>query len=152
MVILTATSGDTGGAALKGFNDVPQTKIVVYYPSVGVSKLQRQQMTTADGKNTHVVAVTGNFDDAQKAVKNLLTDHRLAQKMAAASLGFSSANSINIGRLVPQIIYYVYAYAQLVKNNRLSAGEKLDISVPTGNFGDILAAYWAKNLVSQLEN
>lgn len=146
MIILTATSGDTGGAALKGFNDVPQTKIVVYYPSVGVSKLQRQQMTTADGENTHVVAVTGNFDDAQKAVKSLLTDHRLIQKMAAASLGFSSANSINIGRLIPQIIYYVYAYAQLVKNNRLSAGEKLDVSVPTGNFGDILAAYWAEKL------
>ncbi|MDN6900614.1 threonine synthase [Oenococcus sicerae] len=146
LVILTATSGDTGGAALNGFNNVTQTKIVVYYPSVGVSKLQRQQMTTASGKNTHVVAVTGNFDDAQKAVKQLLIDQELIQRMQARSLRFSSANSINIGRLAAQVVYYVYAYAQLVQKGRLKAGQTLDVTVPTGNFGDILAAYWAKKM------
>lgn len=146
LVILTATSGDTGGAALQGFSDVDQTQIVVYYPSVGVSALQRQQMTTTPGQNAHVVAVEGNFDDAQRVVKKLLADPDLAKQMQTAGLRFSSANSINIGRLVAQVIYYIYAYAQLLKSGRLKPGEKLDVTVPTGNFGDILAAYWAKKL------
>lgn len=146
LVILTATSGDTGGAALNGFAGVLGTEIVVYYPENGVSAMQRQQMTTFSADNTRVVGINGNFDDTQRAVKQLLVDKRLHERMAQKKLAFSSANSINIGRLVPQIVYYIYSYAYLYKKGFLKAGQTLDITVPTGNFGDILAAYWAKKI------
>ncbi|KXT75346.1 threonine synthase [Streptococcus sp. DD12] len=144
IVILTATSGDTGKAAMAGFEDVPGTEIIVFYPHGGVSKIQELQMTTQTGQNTHVVAIDGNFDDAQTNVKHMFNDVALREKMAARGLQFSSANSMNIGRLVPQIVYYVYAYAQLVKQGVVAAGDPINITVPTGNFGNILAAYYAK--------
>lgn len=146
IVILTATSGDTGKAAMAGFADVPGTRIVVFYPRDGVSKVQELQMTTQTGDNTHVVAIDGNFDDAQTAVKYMFNDVDLREKLAAKKLQFSSANSMNIGRLVPQIVYYVYAYAQLVKTGEIAAGDKINFTVPTGNFGNILAAYYAKQI------
>lgn len=146
IVILTATSGDTGKAAMAGFADVPGTEIIVFYPKDGVSKVQELQMTTQEGKNTHVVAIDGNFDDAQTSVKEMFNDTDLRQRLAAKGLQFSSANSMNIGRLVPQIVYYVYAYAQLVKAGKIVAGDALNITVPTGNFGNILAAYYAKEI------
>ena len=146
MVILTATSGDTGTAAMRGFGDVPQTEIVVFYPEVGVSEMQRQQMQTEAAKNAHVIAITGNFDDAQKAVKSLLSEKDLVADLAAHHQRFSSANSINIGRLVPQIVYYIHAYAQLVNQGQVQAGEPVTIVVPTGNFGNVLAAYYASQI------
>ncbi|MGQ7408001.1 threonine synthase [Streptococcus suis] len=146
IVILTATSGDTGKAAMAGFADVPGTHIVVFYPRDGVSKVQELQMTTQTGDNTHVVAIDGNFDDAQTAVKYMFNDVDLREKLAAKKLQFSSANSMNIGRLVPQIVYYVYAYAQLVKTGEIAAGDKVNFTVPTGNFGNILAAYYAQQI------
>lgn len=146
IVILTATSGDTGKAAMAGFADVPGTEIIVFYPKDGVSKVQELQMTTQEGENTHVVAIDGNFDDAQTSVKEMFNDTDLRQRLAAKGLQFSSANSMNIGRLVPQIVYYVYAYAQLVKAGKIVAGDALNITVPTGNFGNILAAYYAKEI------
>ncbi|HFU3843948.1 TPA: threonine synthase [Streptococcus suis] len=146
IVILTATSGDTGKAAMAGFADVPGTQIIVFYPRDGVSKVQELQMTTQTGANTHVVAIDGNFDDAQTNVKHMFNDEALRAKLAAKKLQFSSANSMNIGRLVPQIVYYVYAYAQLVKNGEIEAGDKVNFTVPTGNFGNILAAYYAKQI------
>lgn len=146
IVILTATSGDTGKAAMAGFADVPGTRIVVFYPRDGVSKVQELQMTTQTGDNTHVVAIDGNFDDAQTAVKYMFNDVDLREKLAAKKLQFSSANSMNIGRLVPQIVYYVYAYAQLVKTGEISVGDKVNFTVPTGNFGNILAAYYAQQI------
>lgn len=146
IVILTATSGDTGKAAMAGFADVPGTEIIVFYPKDGVSKIQELQMTTQTGDNTHVVAITGNFDDAQTAVKQMFNDDALRQKLADQNLQFSSANSMNIGRLVPQIVYYVYAYAQLVKNGHIRVGDKINVTVPTGNFGNILAAYYASQI------
>jgi len=146
IVILAATSGDTGKAALAGFADVPGTKIIVFYPKGGVSKIQELQMTTQKGSNTHVVAIHGNFDDAQNGVKALFEDRALAQKLAKAGYQFSSANSINIGRLIPQIVYYVYSYAKLLKRGELSENEPLHVVVPTGNFGNILAAYYAKQM------
>ncbi|MGQ7355913.1 threonine synthase [Streptococcus suis] len=146
IVILTATSGDTGKAAMAGFADVPGTRIVVFYPRDGVSKVQELQMTTQTGDNTHVVAIDGNFDDAQTAVKYMFNDVGLREKLAAKKLQFSSANSMNIGRLVPQIVYYVYAYAQLVKTGEIAAGDKVNFTVPTGNFGNILAAYYAQQI------
>lgn len=146
IVILTATSGDTGKAAMAGFADVPGTRIVVFYPRDGVSKVQELQMTTQTGDNTHVVAIDGNFDDAQTAVKYMFNDVDLREKLAAKKLQFSSANSMNIGRLVPQIVYYVYAYAQLVKTGEIAAGDKVNFTVPTGNFGNILAAYYAQRI------
>ena len=146
IVILTATSGDTGKAALAGFADVKGTKIIVFYPKNGVSPIQEKQMVTQKGENTFVVGITGNFDDAQTGVKQLFGDKELAKTMDAAGFQFSSANSINIGRLVPQVVYYVYAYAQLLKNGKLEKGEKINVVVPTGNFGNILAAYFAKNM------
>lgn len=146
IVILTATSGDTGKAAMAGFADVPGTRIVVFYPRDGVSKVQELQMTTQTGDNTHVVAIDGNFDDAQTAVKYMFNDVDLREKLSAKKLQFSSANSMNIGRLVPQIVYYVYAYAQLVKTGEIAAGDKINFTVPTGNFGNILAAYYAKQI------
>lgn len=146
IVILTATSGDTGKAAMAGFADVPGTEIIVFYPKNGVSKVQELQMTTQTGNNTHVVAIEGNFDDAQTNVKRMFNDAALRERLAAHKLQFSSANSMNIGRLVPQIVYYVYAYAQLVKTGQIQAGEAVNFAVPTGNFGNILAAYYAKQI------
>lgn len=146
IVILTATSGDTGKAAMAGFADVPGTEIIVFYPHAGVSKIQELQMTTQVGENTHVVAIEGNFDDAQTDVKRMFNDPDLAQKLAARGMQLSSANSMNIGRLIPQVVYYIYAYAQLVKAGQIEAGQNINITVPTGNFGNILAAYYAKKI------
>ena len=146
IVILTATSGDTGKAALAGFADVKGTRIIVFYPKNGVSPIQEKQMITQKGENTFVVGITGNFDDAQTGVKQLFGDRALAETMDQAGFQFSSANSINIGRLVPQIVYYVYSYAQLLKTGNIDNGEKINIVVPTGNFGNILAAYFAKHM------
>ena len=146
IVILTATSGDTGKAALAGFANVPGTKIIVFYPKNGVSPIQEKQMVTQKGDNTFVVGIHGNFDQAQTGVKQMFADKELAQVMDAAGYQFSSANSINIGRLVPQIVYYVYAYAKLYENGAITKGEKINVVVPTGNFGNILAAYIAKNM------
>ena len=146
IVILTATSGDTGKAALAGFADVPGTRIVVFYPKNGVSPIQEKQMVTQKGANTHVIGIKGNFDDAQTGVKNIFSDKELEKVMNDAGFQFSSANSINIGRLVPQIVYYVYAYARLLANGEIKAGEKINAVVPTGNFGNILAAFYAKNM------
>jgi len=146
IVILTATSGDTGKAAMAGFADVPGTKIIVFYPKNGVSPIQEKQMITQKGKNTYVVGITGNFDDAQSAVKNMFNDWEMKAELQQAGYQFSSANSINIGRLIPQIVYYVYAYASLIKNGEITDGEKINVVVPTGNFGNILAAYYAKSM------
>ena len=146
IVILTATSGDTGKAALAGFADVEGTKIIVFYPKNGVSKVQELQMVTQKGANTSVVAIHGNFDCAQSGVKAIFENKELAKEMADAGYQFSSANSINIGRLVPQIVYYVYAYAKLLENEEIAAGEEINVVVPTGNFGNILAAYFAKQM------
>ena len=146
IVILTATSGDTGKAALAGFADVPGTRIIVFYPKHGVSPIQEKQMVTQKGDNTAVVGIIGNFDDAQTGVKNMFNDKALAEEMDAANMQFSSANSINIGRLVPQMVYYVYAYSRLVADGTIQAGEKMNVVVPTGNFGNILAAYYAKEM------
>ena len=144
IVILTATSGDTGKAALAGFADVPGTKIVVFYPDGGVSNIQRLQMVTQKGDNTCVIAVKGNFDDCQREVKNMFNDRELAQEMEEKGYQFSSANSINIGRLIPQVVYYVWAYTRLIKRGAIKCGDKIDFVVPTGNFGNILAGYYAK--------
>ncbi len=144
IVILTATSGDTGKAAMAGFADVPGTKIIVFYPHGGVSNIQRLQMATQRGENTHVAAINGNFDDAQTAVKKMFNDKALAAELGEHGFQFSSANSINIGRLVPQIVYYVYAYCQLLSSGEIAEGDFINITVPTGNFGNILAAYYAK--------
>ncbi len=146
IVILTATSGDTGKAALAGFADVPGTKIIVFYPKGGVSRIQELQMVTQKGENTSVVAIHGNFDNAQSGVKEMFEDKELEKELAAAGYQFSSANSINIGRLVPQVVYYVYAYAKLLENEEITEGEELNVTVPTGNFGNILAAYYAKQM------
>ena len=144
IIILTATSGDTGKAAMAGFADVPSTKIAVFYPEGGVSDIQEKQMLTQKGANTYVYAVKGNFDDAQTQVKALFNDPALRQKLADQGAQFSSANSMNIGRLLPQVVYYFYAYAQLVKAGTITAGEAIDFTVPTGNFGNILAAYYGQ--------
>ena len=146
IVILTATSGDTGKAAMAGFADVPGTKIIVFYPKHGVSPIQEKQMVTQKGANTYVVGITGNFDDAQTAVKKMFNDHEMAAELDQAGFQFSSANSINIGRLVPQIVYYVYAYATLVRDGKIKGGQEINVVVPTGNFGNILAAYYAKQM------
>ena len=146
IVILTATSGDTGKAALTGFADVPGTKIIVFYPKDGVSPVQEKQMVTQKGDNTFVVGIHGNFDDAQTGVKKMFGCETLNRELNAAGYQFSSANSINIGRLVPQIVYYVYAYAALVHNGEIKNGDPINVDVPTGNFGNILAAYYAKNM------
>lgn len=146
IVILTATSGDTGKAALAGFADVEGTSIIVFYPKDGVSVIQEKQMLTQKGANTTVVGIKGNFDDAQNGVKQMFGNKELAERMAVKGYQFSSANSINIGRLVPQIVYYVYAYTRLLKMGVLKEDELLNVTVPTGNFGNILAAYFAKNM------
>lgn len=146
IVILTATSGDTGKAALAGFADVEGTRIVVFYPKDGVSPIQEKQMVTQKGANTLVVGIHGNFDDAQNGVKAIFNDRELEQELEQAGFQLSSANSINIGRLVPQVVYYVYAYAKLRQRGELQPGELLNVTVPTGNFGNILAAYYAKSM------
>ena len=146
IVILTATSGDTGKAALAGFAEVEGTKIIVFYPKNGVSVIQEKQMVTQKGDNTFVVGIHGNFDDAQTGVKKIFSDKALAAEMNEEGFQFSSANSINIGRLVPQIVYYVYSYAQLLAEGKLVDGEAMNVVVPTGNFGNILAAFYAKNM------
>ena len=146
IVILTATSGDTGKAALAGFADVEGTRIIVFYPKHGVSPIQEKQMVTQKGSNTFVVGIEGNFDQAQTGVKNMFGDKAFNELLAGKGFRFSSANSINVGRLVPQIVYYVYAYSMLLKEEKISEGEKINIVVPTGNFGNILAAYYAMNM------
>lgn len=146
IVILTATSGDTGKAALAGFAGVDGTKIIVFYPKNGVSPIQEKQMVTQKGDNTFVIGIHGNFDDAQTGVKKIFSDKELEQTMLRKGFRFSSANSINIGRLVPQIVYYVYAYAKLLQNGKIEDGEEMNVVVPTGNFGNILAAFYAKNM------
>lgn len=146
IVILTATSGDTGKAAMAGFADVAGTRIIVFYPKGGVSKVQELQMVTQKGDNTAVVAIHGNFDDAQTGVKKIFGDKEFGKKLADKGFQLSSANSINIGRLVPQVVYYVYAYAKLVQNGEINNGDLINITVPTGNFGNILAAYFAKEM------
>ena len=146
IVILTATSGDTGKAALEGFASVPGTRIIVFYPKNGVSAIQEKQMVTQKGANTFVVGIKGNFDDAQTGVKKMFGDKELAALLDANGFQFSSANSINIGRLVPQMVYYVYAYAQLLASGAIGDGEEINVVVPTGNFGNILAAYYAKEM------
>ena len=146
IVILTATSGDTGKAALAGFADVEGTRIVVFYPKNGVSPIQEKQMVTQKGKNTFVVAIHGNFDDAQTGVKKIFNDRDLEKKLNESGFQLSSANSINIGRLLPQVAYYVYAYVKLLAEEQIEDGELVNMVVPTGNFGNILAAYYAKNM------
>jgi threonine synthase len=146
ILILVATSGDTGKAALEGFCDVPRTRIVVFYPSEGVSDMQKLQMVTQEGKNTHVVAVKGNFDDAQNGVKAMFADEAFNAAVGEKGYSLSSANSINFGRLAPQIAYYFGAYAQLLSSGEITEGEAINFVVPTGNFGNILAGYYAKRM------
>ena len=145
-VILTATSGDTGKAALEGFRDVPGTEILVFYPQNGVSSMQKRQMETQEGENVTVCAIDGNFDDAQTAVKRAFTDSAMRSALARNDMVFSSANSINWGRLLPQIVYYFYAYFQLVRTGKVSLGDGVNVAVPTGNFGNLLAAYYASQM------
>ncbi len=144
--ILTATSGDTGKAALEGFADVPGTEIIVFFPNQGVSQVQERQMITQEGDNTHVFAIEGNFDDAQTGVKKIFGDEAFAEKLAGYGCRFSSANSINIGRLVPQVAYYVWGYLKLLERGVIAEGDPINIVVPTGNFGNILAAYYAAEM------
>ncbi len=146
IVILVATSGDTGKAALEGFKDVENTRILVFYPSDGVSPMQKLQMCTQEGANVSVCAIEGNFDDAQSGVKKIFTDKAIAEKLAENGMALSSANSINWGRLVPQIVYYFSAYCDLVAGGEIKAGDAINVCVPTGNFGNILAAYYAKEM------
>jgi threonine synthase len=144
--ILTATSGDTGKAALEGFSEVEGTQVVVFYPSKGVSETQRLQMVTTEGANCHVLAVEGSFDDAQSGVKAIFNDKELAAELATRGILLSSANSINWGRLVPQIVYYFSAYADLLAREKIELGDKINVVVPTGNFGNILAAWYARSM------
>ena len=146
IVILTATSGDTGKAAMAGFADVPETRIIVFYPKGGVSRVQELQMVTQKGDNTAVVAIHGNFDDAQTGVKKIFGDLEFGKRLGAKGFQLSSANSINIGRLVPQVAYYVYAYGKMIQNKKINCGDEINVAVPTGNFGNILAAYFAKQM------
>lgn len=146
IVILVATSGDTGKAALEGFKDVPGTKILVFYPEDGVSPMQKLQMITQEGENVAVCAIEGNFDDAQNGVKAIFTDKEVAKKLDGMGMMFSSANSINWGRLVPQIVYYVSAYCDMLSKGKIKMGDEINVVVPTGNFGNILAAYYAKEM------
>ena len=146
VVILVATSGDTGKAALEGFADVPKTKIIVFYPNGGVSAIQRLQMATQTGDNTYVVALNGNFDDCQRGVKQIFGDAAFNAALDEKGYRLSSANSINWGRLLPQIVYYFKAYAALRRDGKITEGETIDVVVPTGNFGNILAAYYAKEM------
>ena len=145
-VILTATSGDTGKAALEGFRDIPGTRVIVFYPADGVSEIQKRQMITQEGNNVHVAAIRGNFDQAQSGVKEIFADRKLAAELADRGYRLSSANSINWGRLVPQIAYYYWAYLNLLRDGEIRPGEKIDFVVPTGNFGNILAGYYARRM------
>lgn len=146
IVILTATSGDTGKAALEGFCDVEGVKIVVFYPSEGISDIQKHQMVSQKGKNTYVFGIKGNFDDAQTAVKSLFLDTEMKDHLKERGYVFSSANSINIGRLIPQIVYYVHGYLEHVRKDKLQMNDPMNVVVPTGNFGNILAARYAKEM------
>ena len=146
VVILVSTSGDTGTAALKGFENVPGTQIVVFFPDGAVSPVQERQMRTANGNNAHVFSIKGNFDDAQTTQKQILSDPQLAEEMAAKGYTFSAANSMNVGRLLPQIVYYVWGYARLVAKGAVSPGDAVNICVPSGNFGNILSAYYAMRM------
>ncbi|MBR0141450.1 MAG: threonine synthase [Ruminococcus sp.] len=152
IVILVATSGDTGKAALEGFKDVEGTSILVFYPEDGVSPMQKRQMKTQEGSNVGVCALKGNFDDCQNGVKAIFTNDEVKAELDKNGLMFSSANSINWGRLVPQVVYYVSAYAELVKDGEINLGDKINIVVPTGNFGNILAAYYAKHMGIPVNN
>lgn len=145
-VILTATSGDTGKAALEGFADVDGIKIIVFYPENGVSPIQKKQMITQEGENTYVIGINGNFDEAQSSIKEIFNDEIFKKSIEKKGYIFSSANSINIGRLIPQIVYYVYSYIWLLKNEEIQEGEEINVVVPTGNFGNILAAYYSKKM------
>src|SRR5512133_571147 len=145
-LILVATSGDTGKAALEGFKNIDDISVIVFYPHGGVSEIQRLQMDTTDGFNTHVVSVRGNFDDCQTGVKEIFSDLALREQINKKNIEFSSANSINWGRLCPQIVYYFYAYSMLVKSGDIKSGDSIDFCVPTGNFGNILAGYYAKEM------
>lgn len=144
VMILTATSGDTGKAALEGFKDVEHIGITVFYPDNGVSSMQKRQMVTTTGKNTKVTAIKGNFDDAQSNVKKIFQDQALKERLAQMNTSLSSANSINIGRLIPQIVYYIFAYKEMVQNGKIAYGEEINFCVPTGNYGNVLAGYYAK--------
>ncbi|HZK02484.1 MAG TPA: threonine synthase, partial [Anaerovoracaceae bacterium] len=146
IAILTATSGDTGKAALEGFADVPGTEIIVFFPKDGVSQVQAMQMITQEGANTHVFGIEGNFDDAQTGVKNIFNDKEISEELGNKGYRLSSANSINIGRLVPQVAYYVWSYVKLLENGIIKKGEKINVTVPTGNFGNILASYYAREM------
>ena len=146
VLILTATSGDTGKAALEGFKDAPGVRIMVFYPSEGVSKMQKLQMSTQEGNNVNVLAVRGNFDSCQTAVKQIFTSDACKEELLRRGIILSSANSINVGRLIPQIAYYFSAYLDLVSSAQIEMGEKVNFAVPTGNFGNILAAYYAKQM------
>lgn len=145
-VILTATSGDTGKAALEGFKDVEGTSIIVFFPNDGVSVAQKAQMTTQEGNNTYVCGINGDFDDTQTGVKKIFSDNAISNKLLAENMDFSSANSINVGRLAPQVVYYFYAYKKLLEDGKINFGDKINFAVPTGNFGDILAGRYAKML------
>jgi len=144
-VILTATSGDTGSAVLAGMANVPNTKVIVFYPADGVSSVQRLQMTTQEGSNVNVFGIKGNFDDAQRAVKEVFADEQFKETFADKYL-FTSANSINIGRLLPQIVYYFFAYSEMIQSNKICEGDAVNFVVPTGNFGNILSGYYAKKM------
>ena len=146
VVILTATSGDTGKAALEGFKNLDKIKIIVFFPEDGVSNIQKLQMKSQEGSNTHVISINGNFDDAQSAVKDIFNDKEFNEFLSKNNYILSSANSINIGRLLPQVVYYFYSYLNLVKVNDIKLGDKINYVVPTGNFGNILAAYYAKSM------
>lgn len=151
VVILTATSGDTGKAALEGFKDVEGTRIVVFYPKSGVSQVQERQMITQEGDNTFVVGIEGNFDDAQNGVKEAFSNKAFREELKGAGYELSSANSINIGRLIPQVVYYFYGYLNFLREGKISEGQSINVTVPTGNFGNILAAYYAKQMGLPLE-
>lgn len=146
IVILTATSGDTGKAALEGFTDVENTKIIVFYPSQGVSSIQKKQMTSQVGDNVYVLGIEGNFDDAQNGVKSIFNDKDFQEKLKSEKIILSSANSINIGRLLPQVVYYFSSYMELVQKGAIALHDSVNFTVPTGNFGDILAGYYAKRM------
>ncbi|MEG1441084.1 MAG: threonine synthase, partial [Oscillospiraceae bacterium] len=146
IVILVATSGDTGKAALEGFKNIKGTKIIVFYPAEGVSDIQKLQMITQDGKNVSVSGIEGNFDDAQNGVKEIFTNDEIKAELLKKKYALSSANSINWGRLVPQIVYYFYGYCNMINNGEIEVGDKINVCVPTGNFGNILAAYYAKKM------
>ena len=152
IVILTATSGDTGKAALEGFKNIEGLKVIVFYPKNGVSKIQEYQMLTQSGNNVDVVSINGNFDDAQSGVKAIFSDDEFKEIMKKNNILFSSANSINIARLVPQIVYYFYGYFKLLNENKIKVDEKINVVVPTGNFGNILAAYYSKQMGLPIDN